>query len=416
MKEQRRVVITGMGIISPYGVGVDTLWDNLIEGKNAIGPITAFDASEMGSRIAAEVKDFDPYKYINKKDGRRFDRFLQFALAATQMCFEDSGLEITEENKRRVGVSIGSGIGGMKVLEDTHQVLLEKGPSKVSPFFIPMMLVNMPSGYAAMKYGLMGPNMSIVTACATGAHNIGISAMLIREGKADAMLAGGVEATITPLAFAGFCSMRAVSFNNDEPEKASRPFDKNRDGFVMGEGCTLMMLESLDSAKARGAKIYGEIVGFGMSADAYHMTQPHPEGEGAVVAMEMALEDAGISPDKIKYINTHGTATPLGDIAETKAIKRVFGDHAKELVISSTKSMIGHLLGAAGAIEAAICVLSTKNDIVPPTINLDTPDPECDLDYVPNIARKVTVEYAMSNSFGFGGQDSVLIVKKYKDE
>lgn len=416
MKEQRRVVITGMGIISPYGVGIDTLWDNLIEGKNAIGPITAFDASEMGSRIAAEVKDFDPFKYINKKDGRRFDRFLQFALAATQMCFEDSGFEITEENKRRVGVSIGSGIGGMKILEDTHQTLLEKGPSKVSPFFIPMMLVNMPSGYAAMKYGLMGPNMSIVTACATGAHNIGISAMLIREGKADAMLAGGAEATITPLAFAGFCSMRAVSFNNDHPEKASRPFDKGRDGFVMGEGSTILMLESLDSAKARGAKIYGEIVGFGMSADAHHMTQPHPEGEGAVVAMEMALEDADISPDKIDYINTHGTATPLGDIAETKAIKRVFGDHARKLVISSTKSMIGHLLGAAGAIEAAICVLAAKNDIVPPTINLDDPDPECDLDYVPNIARKVTVDYAMSNSFGFGGQDSVLIVKKYKDE
>lgn len=416
MKEQRRVVITGMGIISPYGVGVDTLWDNLIEGKSAIGPITAFDASEMGSKIAAEVKDFDPFKYINKKDGRRFDRFLQFALAATQMCFEDSGLEITEANKRRVGVSIGSGIGGMKILEDTHQTLLEKGASKVSPFFIPMMLVNMPSGYAAMKYGLMGPNMSIVTACATGAHNIGISAMLIREGKADAMLAGGVEATITPLAFAGFCSMRAVSFNNDNPEKASRPFDKGRDGFVMGEGCTIMMLESLDSAKARGAKIYGEIVGFGMSADAHHMTQPHPDGEGAVVAMEMAIEDAGISPDQIKYINTHGTATPLGDIAETKAIKRVFGEHAKNLVISSTKSMIGHLLGAAGAIEAAISVLAAKNDIVPPTINLDDPDPECDLDYVPNVARKVTVDYAMSNSFGFGGQDSVLIVKKYKDE
>ena len=416
MKEQRRVVITGMGIISPYGVGIDTLWDNLIEGKNAIGPITAFDASEMGSKIAAEVKDFDPFKFVNKKDGRRFDRFLQFALAATQMCIEDSGLEITEENKRRVGVSIGSGIGGMKILEDTHQTLLEKGPSKVSPFFIPMMLVNMPSGYAAIKYGLMGPNMAIVTACATGAHNIGISAMLIREGKADAMIAGGAEATITPLAFAGFCSMRAVSFNNDNPEKASRPFDKNRDGFVMGEGSTILMLESLDSAKARGAKIYGEIVGFGMSADAYHMTQPHPDGEGAVVAMEMALEDAGISPDKIDYINTHGTATPLGDITETRAIKRVFGDHARKLVISSTKSMIGHLLGAAGAIEAAICTLASKNDIVPPTINLETPDPECDLDYVPNKARKVTVDYAMSNSFGFGGQDSVLIVKKYKDE
>ena len=414
--KKNRVVVTGMGIISPYGVGIDKLWDNLMEGKNAIGPITAFDTTDMGSKIAAEVKDFDPLKYLNRKDAKRFDRFLQFAMAATQMCFEDSGLEVTDENKHRIGVSIGSGIGGMKILEDTHTKLIQRGPSKVSPFFIPMMLVNMPSGYAAMRYGIMGPNMSTVTACATGAHNIGLSAMLIREGKVDAMLAGGVEATITPLAFAGFSSMRAVSFNNDNPETASRPFDKGRDGFVMGEGSALLMLESLDSAKKRGAKIYGEIIGFGMSADAYHMTQPHPDGEGAVLAMKMALEDAEIEPDKVNYINAHGTATPLGDIAETRAIKNVFGKHAYDLVVSSSKSMIGHLLGAAGAIETAICILAAKNDKVPPTINLEDPDPECDLDYVPNKARDFKVDYAMSNSFGFGGQDAVVIVKKYQDE
>ncbi|MCD4786417.1 MAG: beta-ketoacyl-ACP synthase II [Candidatus Eremiobacteraeota bacterium] len=416
MEDAKRVVVTGAGVVSPYGIGVDVLWNSLLEGKSAIDRITAFDTTEMASKIAAEVKDFDPTQYIDRKTARRMDRFLQFAVAATKMCIEDSGLEITDENRKKIGVSIGSGIGGMGTLEKTHEVLLKKGPSKVSPFFIPMILVNMPSGMAAINHGLTGPNLCTVTACATGAHNIGLACDIIREGKAQAMVVGGTEATITPLSFAGFCSMRAVSFSNDEPKKASRPFDKNRDGFVMGEGCTILMLESLESAKSRGAKVYGEIVGFGMSADAYHITQPHPEGLGAILAMEMALEDAGIKPEKIDYINAHGTATPLGDIAETKAIKKVFGAHSRKLAVSSTKSMTGHILGAAGAIETLIILLATQNNIVPPTINLNDPDPECDLDYVPNKARKMPVNYAMNNSFGFGGQDSVLIVKKYEDE
>lgn len=414
MGADRRVVVTGIGVVSPFGVGVDKLWDSLTAGKSAIGKITAFDASALTSQVAAQVNDFDPFEYVNKKEGRRMDRFLHFALASAKMCIEDSGLEITDENRHRIGVSIGSGIGGMATLEDTHKKLLEGGPSKVSPFFIPMILVNMPSGLVSITYGLTGPNLCLVTACATGAHNIGMAVQTIKEGNADVMLAGGTEATITPLSLAGFCSMRAVSSSNDVPEKASRPFCSGRDGFVMGEGSAMLMLESLESAMARNAKIYGEIVGFGMSADAYHITQPHPEGVGAVIAMNMALESAGITPEAVDYINAHGTATPLGDIAETRAIKAVFGEHARKLCVSSTKSMIGHLLGAAGAIETVISILAAKNDLIPPTINLDEPDPECDLDYVPNVARKRKVEYAMNNSFGFGGQDAVLIVKKYK--
>lgn len=414
MEDHKRVVVTGMGIISPYGIGVDALWNALTEGKSAIGLITAFDASEMGSKIAGEVKDFDPALYINKKEARRMDRFLQFAAAATKLCIEDSQIEITDENRHLIGVSIGSGIGGMITIESTHKTLMEKGPSKVSPFFIPMILGNMPSGIAAINHGITGPNICVVTACATGAHNIGLSAQLIKEGKAKMMIAGGSEATITPLSFAGFCSMKAVSFANEKPEKASRPFDKDRSGFVMGEGCALVMLESLESAKERGAKIYGELVGFGMTVDAYHITQPHPDAIGAINAMRLALDDAQITPDKIDYINAHGTATPLGDIAETKAIKEVFGEHASKLAVSSTKSMMGHLLGAAGAIESIVCILAAKNDVIPPTINLDSPDPECDLDYVPNTARKTAVNYSMNNSFGFGGQDAVLIFKKYE--
>jgi len=414
MEDAKRVVVTGAGVISPYGIGVDILWSSLLEGKSAIDNISAFDPTGIASQVAAEVREFDPTQYIDRKTARRMDRFLQFAVAATKMCIDDSKLEITDENRHRIGVSIGSGIGGMSTLEKTHQTLLKKGPSKVSPFFIPMILVNMPSGMAAINHKLMGPNLCTVTACATGAHNIGLACNIIKEGKADAMVVGGTEATITPLSFAGFSAMRAVSFSNDKPKEASRPFDKNRDGFVMGEGCTILMIESLKSAKERGAKIYGEIVGFGMTADAYHITQPHPDGEGAVYAMKIAIEDAGIKPDKIDYINAHGTATPLGDIAETRAIKKVFGDHAQKLAISSTKSMIGHLLGAAGAIETLITILTTMHSIVPPTINITEPDPECDLDYVPNKAREMQVNYAMNNSFGFGGPDAVLIVKKYE--
>jgi len=416
MEDRKRVVITGIGVISPFGFAVEKLWGSLKEGKTAVGKVTFFDPSDMSCQVAAEIKDFDPSQFINKKEARRMDRFLQFSQAATKLCMEDSGIVVTDENRHRIGVSIGSGIGGMQTIEKTHKTLLTKGPSKVSHFFIPMILVNMPSGFASMSYGLTGPNVCTVTACATGAHNIGIAGQFIKEGKADVMLAGGTEASITPLSFAGFCSMRAVSSRNDEPEKASRPFDKDRDGFVMGEGAAIIMLESLKHARSRGAKIYAELVGFGMSADAFHFTKPHPEGIGAVIAMNMAIEDAGISPDEIDYINAHGTATPLGDIAETKAIKKVFGDHARRLAVSSTKSMIGHLLGAAGAIEAVVIILAAKYNVLPPTINLDNPDPECDLDYVPNKMRESAVNYAMSNSFGFGGQDAVLIVKKYKDE
>ncbi len=413
MENRKRVVITGMGVVSPFGTGLDVLWDSLLKGKSAVGRITKFDPEGFGAQIAAEVKDFDPLLFLNRKDAKRYDPFLQFAKAAVKMCMDDSGIQVDEELASFFGVSIGSGIGGMQVLEDTHKNLLEKGPSRISPFFIPMMLVNMASGVAAMDYNLRGPNLSMVTACATGAHNIGISYEMIQSGKVTAMLAGGAEASITPLTIAGFSSMKAVSFSNDEPEKASRPFDMKRNGFVMGEGSAIMLLEELEHALARDAKIYAEIIGFGASSDAYHITQPEPEGRGAAHAMRMALAQQNTPCDRIDYINAHGTATPLGDIAETKAIKEVFGEHAGKLAVSSTKSMIGHLLGAAGAIEGIVTVLSVKNDKVTPTINLDEPDPQCDLDYVPNTPRDMKVDYALSNSFGFGGTNSVLAFKKF---
>jgi len=415
MKENKRVVITGLGVVSPYGCGVDLLWESLIAGKSAVDRISLFDASQYNTKIAAEVKNFNPEDYMSKKELKRYDRFLQFSKAAVKMCMDDSELEITEEMKDKIGIAIGSGIGGMKFLEDTHTALLEKGPSRVSPFFIPMMLINMASGMVAIDYGVRGPNISLVTACATGAHNIGFGFHMIKNGMVKGMIVGGSDATITPLAVAGFSSMKALSEANDEPQKASRPFDKKRDGFVIAEGSAIMLLEELDHARSRGAKIYAEIVGFGMSGDGYHITQPDPEGRGAIAAMEMAIKEAGISPSQVDYINAHGTATPLGDIAETKAIKKVFGSHAKELVVSSTKSMIGHLLGAAGAIEALISVLAVMNDMIPPTINQEEPDPECDLDYVPNVARKKVTNYALSNSFGFGGTNAVLLVKKFVD-
>ncbi len=414
MSEEKRVVVTGLGVVSPYGVGVDILWDSLKKGKSAIGKITLFDASNFKSQIAGEVKNFKPEEYMSRREAKRYDRFLQFTKVAVKELMEDVNLEITEELADHIGVAIGSGIGGMKSLEDTHESLLKRGPRGVSPFFIPMMLINMASGLAAMEYKIRGPNLSVVTACATGSHNIGIGFELIKQGKVKMMVVGGVDASITPLAVGGFSSMQALSTHNEEPEKASRPFDKNRDGFVISEGAAVMMLEELEFAKKRGAKIYAEVVGFGMSGDAYHITQPEPEGKGAILAMKMAIDEAEIPPNKVDYINAHGTATPRGDIAETNAIKKVFGDHAKKLMVSSTKSMIGHLLGAAGAIEAVISVLAVKDDIAPPTINLETPDPECDLDYVPNEARHRTINYAMSNSFGFGGTNGVLIFKKYQ--
>jgi 3-oxoacyl-[acyl-carrier-protein] synthase II len=416
MENRKRVVVTGIGIVSPFGVGYEILWENLIKGESAVAGITQFDPKDVGCQIAAEVKDFKPEEYLNKKELKRLDRFLVFSRVATKLCMEDSKLEINDENSYKIGAFIGSGIGGMKVFADTVVHMMDRGPSRISPFFIPMMISSIASGYAGIDHGLKGPNLCIVTACATGAHNIGMATDIIRSGKAVAMLAGGSEAAITPLATGGFSSMKALSFANAEPKKASRPFDLKRDGFVMGEGGAIIMLEELEHAKARNAKIYGEIVGFGMSSDAFHITQPHPEGEGAIRAMSETLQDAGVSPDKVDYINAHGTATPLGDIAETKAIKKVFGDHAYKLSVSSTKSMLGHLLGAAGAVEAVISLLAVKNNILPPTINLDFPDPECDLDYVPNKYREKVVDYAMSNSFGFGGQNAVLMVKKYKDE
>ncbi|MFP4497380.1 MAG: beta-ketoacyl-ACP synthase II [Vulcanimicrobiota bacterium] len=409
----RRVVVTGISAVSPFGVGIDVLWKNLIAGNSAVGKITQFNPEGFSAQIAAEVKDFNPEDFMARKEAKRYDRFLQFSKAATKLCMDDCKLEITEELSYKIGCAIGSGIGGMSTFQSTHETLLEKGPGRVSPFFIPMMLINMCSGLAAIDYNLKGPNFSIVTACATGNHNIGFGFETIRSGKADLMLVGGSEGSITPLAVAGFSSMKAISFNNDNPEKASRPFDKKRDGFVMAEGASVLMLEELKHAKARNAHIYAEVVGFGMSADAYHITQPMKEGDGPVVAMNIALKDAGIEPAKIDYINAHGTSTPLGDIAETNAIKRVFGEHAKKVAISSTKSMIGHLLGAAGAIEALISILATVNDEIPPTINQEEPDPECDLNYVPNTSEKRKVEYAMSNSFGFGGTNSVIVVKKY---
>jgi 3-oxoacyl-[acyl-carrier-protein] synthase II len=416
MTKENRVVITGMGVVSPFGVGHDILWDSVIAGKSGIGKITAFDTTDFTTKIAGEVRNFNPDDFMNKKESKRYDRFLQFSKAAVKMCMEDSKAEITEDNALEIGVSIGSGIGGMKTWEDTHQTLLSKGPDRVSPFFIPMMLGNMASGMAAMDYGIRGPNLCVVTACATGAHNIGLAFDYIREGRVKMMLAGGSDASITPLAMAGFASMKAISSANDEPEKASRPFDKKRDGFVMSEGCAILMLEELEHAKARGAKIYGEMVGFGLSGDAHHITQPDPEGSGAVAAMKVALRSAGLEPEKIDYINAHGTSTPLGDIAETKAIRTVFGSHADKMVVSSTKSIHGHLLGAAGAIESLISILTTKYDTVPPTINLEDPDPECDLDYVPNQVRKMQVNYALSNSFGFGGTNAVVVFKKYVNE
>lgn len=408
----KRVVITGVGVMTPLGMDKEILWENLIQGKSGAGPITAFDVSQYDSKIGCEVKDFEPEKYLSAKDVRKKDRFLHFAMASATEALKDSGIEPEHENPYRFGVIIGSGIGGMISIQAQHKNLLERGPDKVSPFFIPMTIINMASGEVAIKFGMKGPNYSIVSACASGAHSIGAAFDAIRYGKADLMLTGGTEATITPMGVAGFCSMKALSTRNDEPEKASRPFDKTRDGFVIGEGSGVMMLEELERAKARGAKIYAEIAGFGATADAYHITFPDPEGLGGMNAMKAAIQDAGIKPEQIDYINTHGTSTPVGDKIEALAIKKLFGEKAPQ--ISSTKSMTGHLLGAAGAVESIICALTTMRGIIPPTINYEFPDPECDLDVVPNLARQAEVEYALNNSFGFGGQNAAIIIKRYR--
>lgn len=411
---KRRVVITGVGVVSPVGNDAETFWNSLLEGKSGIDRVAAFDASDYPTQIAGEVKNFDPEQYMDKKDIRRTDRFVQFGLAAAKMAVEDAKLEITRENAERVGVYIGSGIGGLTTWEEQHSVLLEKGPRRVSPFFIPMLIANMASGAVSIQYGAKGPTSSAITACATGTNAIGDALRLIQFDHADVMIAGGAEATVRPMAFAGFCSAKAMSTRNDEPQKASRPFDKDRDGFVMGEGAGVLILEELEHAKKRGATIIAEVIGYGMSADAHHITSPSPGGEGAARCMASALKDAGVDPTEVQYINAHGTSTDQGDIAETQAIKRVFGEHAYKLAVSSTKSMTGHLLGATGGVEAIATAYALRDQVLPPTINLENPDPECDLDYVPNHARKATVNVAVSNTFGFGGHNATVILKRYE--
>jgi 3-oxoacyl-[acyl-carrier-protein] synthase II len=414
--ETRRVAVTGVGLVSPLGVGTAENWNALLEGRSGIGPITRFDTAGYPSRIAGEVKGFDPHDYLDKKEVKKSDTFIHYALAATRFALEDSGLKIDEGNADRVGVVIGSGIGGLPLIESMHQTLLTRGPDRVSPFFIPGLIVNMAAGQVSIHHGAKGPNTSPATACTTGLHAIGDAFRFVQSGEADAMIAGGAEAVITPLAMAGFCAMRALSTRNGEPEKASRPWDAQRDGFVMGEGCGLVILEELEMAKRRGAPIYAEVVGYGMSADAYHISAPHPEGDGAVRVMNAALRDADLPPEAIGYINAHGTSTPLGDLSEVRAIKRVFGDHAYKLAVSSTKSSTGHLLGAAGGLETGILALAVHHQILPPTINLDEPGEGCDLDFVPHKARPVDLEHAMSNSFGFGGTNASIVLKRYTGE
>ncbi|HYO12288.1 MAG TPA: beta-ketoacyl-ACP synthase II [Thermoanaerobaculia bacterium] len=414
---RRRVALTGVGLVSPLGVGTAENWRALVEGRSGIGPITRFDASVYPSRIAGEVKGFDPLDYVDKKDVKKSDTFILYALAATRFALEDAGLTIDDSNGDRVGVVIGSGIGGLPLIESMHRILLEKGPDRVSPFFIPGLIVNMASGQVSIHYGARGPNTAPATACTTGAHAIGDAYRFIQHGDADAMIAGGAEAVITPLAVAGFCAMRALSHSfNHEPEKASRPWDARRDGFVMGEGSGIVILEELETARRRGAPIYAEVVGYGMSADAYHISAPHPQGDGAVRVMRTALDDAGIPPEAIGYINAHGTSTPLGDLSEVRAVKTVFGDHAYKLAVSSTKSATGHLLGAAGGLETGILALALRHQTLPPTLNLDEPGEGCDLDFVPHQARKVDIEYGLSNSFGFGGTNGAIILKRYQEE
>ncbi len=413
---RRRVVITGLGIISPVGVGTEETWDAIIHGRSGIGPITRFDTTDFATKIAGEVKGFKAEEYMAKKEARRMDLFIQYAVAAAQMALDDANYKIAPEEANRVGVYTGCGLGGLWTLEKYHSVLLKNGPKKVSPFFIPMMIANMAPGQISIYFGAKGPNLSVATACAAGTHAIGEAFKMIQRGQADVMLSGGVEATITPLALAGFNAMKAISTRNDEPEKASRPFERNRDGFVLAEGCGILILEELEHALERGVRIYAEIIGYGASGDAFHIAAPAPEGRGAASCMKKALEDAGIEPEDVQYINAHGTSTDLNDKYETQAIKTVFGEHSKKLAVSSTKSMTGHLLGAAGGVEGALTALSIYNDIAPPTINYEEPDPECDLDYVPNVARKMEIKVALSNSFGFGGTNGTLILKKFEQK
>ena len=411
----RRVVVTGVGLVSALGNGTEATWAGVLAGKSGIGPITAFDASQFNCRIAAEVRDFDPAAFIEKKELKKMGRFIQFAIGASDYAMKMAELKVTPEIAEQVGVYIGSGIGAFEVIEREHQKFLEGGPGRISPFFIPATIVNLASGQVSIRFGAKGPNSATSTACTTSAHCIGDSYRLIQWGHADAMICGGAEACITPMGVGGFASMRALSQRNDAPEKASRPWDAGRDGFVVGEGSGILIIEELELAKRRGANILAEIVGYGMSGDAYHLTAPSEDGDGAFRVMRNAIRDAGIEPSNVHYVNAHGTSTPLGDIAETIALKRTFGDHAYKVAVSSTKSMTGHLLGGAGGLEAGLTVLAIRDQTAPPTINHETPDPQCDLDYVPNHARPMKIEYALSNSFGFGGTNGSLIFKRYSE-
>jgi 3-oxoacyl-[acyl-carrier-protein] synthase II len=413
---RRRVVVTGIGIVSSLGIGTEANWQALLAATSGVGTITKFDASAFATQIAGEVRGFDPLRFIEKKDVKKMDVFIQYAIAASQFAVDDAGLTVTREMSPRVGVFIASGIGGFTTIEREHKALLEGGPRKISPFFIPSAIINLAAGQVSIRFGARGPNSATCTACSASAHAIGDAFEIIRRDDADVMIAGGSEAAITPMGIGGFGALRALSTRNDEPARASRPFDKDRDGFVVGEGAGVLILEELEGAKRRGARIYAELVGYGMSADAYHITAPSDDGDGPFRVMRAAMKSANVSPDRVQYINAHGTSTPHGDKVETIAIKRCFGDHAGKLAVSSTKSMTGHLLGAAGGLEAGITVLSVYHQIVPPTINLDEPDPACDLDYVPNAKRRIAIEHALTNSFGFGGTNAALLFKRYDGE
>lgn len=410
----KRIVITGIGAVTPLGIGKEAYWNNLLSGTSGIGNITLFDATEFDVKIAAEVKGFEPGDFMDRKESRRMDRFAQFGVAAAMLALKDAEFTITDENAERVGVLVGSGIGGLQSLEDQIRILVEKGPSRVSPFVIPLMIADMATGHVSILTGAKGPGSTVVTACATGAHALGDSMEILRRGDADVMIAGGTEAAVTPISIAGFGNMKAMTTKfNDCPSRASRPFDTDRSGFVIGEGAGVVILETLEHAEKRGARIYAELIGYGMTSDAYHITQPSPDGSGVVRAMHLALKDAGVQPEEVGYINAHGTSTPLNDSAETAAIKKAFGEHAYKLAVSSTKSMTGHLLGAAGAIEAIAATLALDNQILPPTINYETPDPDCDLDYVPNKARPASIEVAVSNNSGFGGHNAVIVLRRF---
>jgi 3-oxoacyl-[acyl-carrier-protein] synthase II len=410
---KRRVVVTGLGLITPLGTGMHKTWEGICKGTSGIDWISSFDSSEYPVQIAGEVKDFNPEDFIERKEIKKMDVFIQYALGAGTMAVEHAGLKVSEDNADRVGVIVGAGIGGINTMERYHSILLESGQRRISPFFIPMLIANLAAGHISMRFGARGPNSCVTTACAAGTHAIGDSFKIIQRGDADAMIAGGSESAITPLTIAGFANMKALSTRNEAPQRASRPFDAERDGFVIAEGAGIVVLEELESALKRGAKIYAEIVGYGLTADAYHMTAPDPEGRGVVNCMRMALRDAGLRPEAVDYINAHGTSTPFNDKHETAAIKQVFGEHAYKLAVSSTKSMTGHLLGAGGGVEAAICALALTEGVIPPTTNYESPDPECDLDYVPNHARHVELNTALSNSFGFGGTNACIVLKKY---